>query len=82
MNRTQSMANIFEKLKVQEIVFPKLDETLEELLQDILNIQMDYKLETNTLRYVSKGPDDFFHATLFAVVGAELYHGLNTFKNL
>lgn len=82
LNRTQIMANMFEKFKGKEIIFPKLNDKLEILLQDILNIQMDYKLETNTLRYINKGPDDFLHATLFAVLGAELYHGLNTFQSL
>jgi len=76
------MANMFEKFKNKEIVFPKHDDKLEILLQDILNIQMDYKLETNTLRYINKGPDDFFHATLFAVLGAEMYFGMSSFKDL
>jgi len=76
------MANMFEKFKNKEIIFPHLDNNLELLLQDILNIQMDYKLETNTLRYITKGPDDFFHATLFAVLGAEMYFGMSSFKDL
>jgi len=76
------MANLFEKFKCNEVTFPKLNNQLEILLQDILNIQMDYNLETNVLRYINKGPDDFFHATLFGVLGAELYHGLSTFKEL
>jgi len=76
------MANMFEKFRNKEIIFPKLDDDLEILLQDILNIQMDYKLETNTLRYINKGPDDFFHATLFAIVGAEMYHGMSSFRSL
>jgi len=80
LNRTQVMANVFEKFRRQKIVLPKPHHTLDSLIQDILNIQIDYNTETNKMRYINKGPDDFFHAIVFALVGAELQVGLNTFR--
>jgi hypothetical protein len=82
LNRTQVMSNIFEKFRRQKIILPQPHHILDALVQDILNIQIDYSLETNKVRYINKGPDDFFHATLFALLGAELMTGLNTFKSI
>ena len=50
-------------------------------MQDILNIQIDYKEDTNIMRYINVGPDDFFHATLFASVAADLYHNAGIFQS-
>jgi hypothetical protein len=80
LNRTQVMSNIFEKFRRQKITLPKPHHLLDDLLQDILNIQIDFNQETNKMRYINKGPDDFFHATLFALLGAELQVGLTTFR--
>ena len=55
---------------------------MDELLQDFLNIQIDYNLETNVMRYVNSAPDDFFHASLFAIVGLDMYHHLASFRTL
>ena len=74
------MSNVFEKFRRQKIVLPKPHHQLDDLLQDILNIQIDFNQETNKMRYINKGPDDFFHATLFALLGAELQVGLTTFR--
>ena len=82
LNRTQVMSNLFEKFRREKVLLPQPHHELDSLTQDILNIQLDYSLETNKLRYINKGPDDFFHATLFAVLGAELMTGLNTFNSI
>ena len=82
LNRTQVMSNLFEKFKRQRIILPKPHHELDELVQDILNIQLDYSLETYKLRYINKGPDDFFHATLFALLGCELQAGAKTFTGI
>lgn len=82
LNRTNVMSNIFHKCKSQAVIFPKRSDRMDDLLQDFLNIQMDYNVETNVMKYVNPAPDDFFHATLFAIIGLDMFHHLASFRAL
>ena len=50
---------------------------MEYFLQDLQNIQTEYNEIMNTVKYINIGPDDFFHATLFATIAAEMAFGSN-----
>ena len=43
--------------------------------EDILNIQAEYDEDRNTMKYINIGPDDFFHATLYAIIALEMREG-------
>jgi len=71
LNRNTVMTDIFIKIKSGHLKFPKWDDS-QPFLQDILNIQCDYNEQIGRMKYVNIGPDDFFHATLYAVIANEL----------
>ena len=79
LNRTQIMADIFSEMQRGNFELPAWDDDTDRFMQDILNIQIDYKEESNIMRYENIGPDDFFHATLFATVAARLYKKIGNF---
>ena len=74
LNRTESITLIFNALKKGIIRFPSaLDMDL--FFEDILNIYAEYDEEVGTLRYVNSGPDDFFHALLYAIFASDMHEG-------
>jgi len=74
LNRNQTMNEVFNLIKTQKLVFPKWIDS-QTFLEDILNIQTEYNEELGKSKYINVGPDDFFHATLFAVLSAQLMFG-------
>ena len=81
LNRTQVMANFFSDFEKGNIILPKWDDNTDTFMQDILNIQIDYNEDTNVMRYINTGPDDFYHATLFAALAGDLYHEMGNFQS-
>ena len=71
LNRNQAMNDIFSLIKQQKIVFPRWEES-QTFLEDILNIQTEYNEELGKSKYINVGPDDFLHATLFAILSAQM----------
>lgn len=75
LNRNQTMNDIFSLIKSKKIVFPKWEDS-QPFLEDILNIQTEYNEELGKSKYINVGPDDFFHATLYAILSAQLAYGM------
>ena len=50
---------------------------METFLSEIQSIHTEYNEELGKMKYVNVGPDDFFHATLFAVLATEMAYGMN-----
>ncbi len=74
LNRNQNMLYLFNLIKKQKISFPSW-EYFKTFAEDMLNIQQEVNEEKNTTQYVNIGPDDFFHATLYAITALELKDG-------
>lgn len=72
LNRTANMDRIFSMLKQRKILFPSWEYT-KPFAEDILNIRLEYADDEQSYSYTNEGPDDFFHATLYAVVALDLY---------
>lgn len=71
LNRNQVFTEFFRKLKNGNLLLPEY-ESAEDFIEEIRNIQLEYDEDRNKLSYVSMGLDDFVHATIFAMVSAEL----------
>jgi len=75
LNRNQVMGEFFERIKKGKIVFPKMED-FKTFATDIMNVQMAFDEERNSMKYVNIGPDDFVHATIFASISMELFYGV------
>lgn len=75
LNRNQVLGEFFAKVKKGKLMFPRWEDT-KEFAGDIMNIQMDFDEERNTMKYVNMGPDDFVHSTVFASVALEMFYGM------
>jgi hypothetical protein len=74
LNRTESMTLIFNALKAGKIRFVSpLD--MDPFFEDILNIYSEFDDELGTMRYINSGPDDFFHALLYAIFASDMQEG-------
>jgi len=71
INRTQSMLMLFNMLKKRKVVLPKWEYS-KPFADDIMNIQAEYNEEQTTMKYINIGPDDFFHATLYAILAMKM----------
>ena len=74
MNRTKMMQRIFDLIKKGKIEFPRW-EYFKPFADDIMNIQLEADENLGKMKFVNIGPDDFFHALLYAVVSIELKMG-------
>jgi hypothetical protein len=74
INRTASMLRLFNAFKKNKIVLPKWEYT-KPFAEDIMNIQAEYNEDQNSMKYTNIGPDDFFHATLYALFTLDLREG-------
>lgn len=74
LNRNQVMGDFFERIKKRKIVFPRWED-FQEVARDIKNVQKEFDEERNSMKYINIGPDDFVHATIFAIISLELLHG-------
>jgi hypothetical protein len=75
LNRNQVMNEFFQAIKKKQLVLPRWED-FEPFKDDFLNVQMEYDEEKNNMKYVSIGPDDATHSTLFAKVSLDLMHGI------
>ena len=71
LSRNTVMTEVFSKIRSGKLRFPRYEDS-EPFLQDILNIHCDYNEQLGRMKYVNISPDDFFHATLYAVLASEL----------
>lgn len=74
LNRTESMTLIFNALKAGKIRFVSPMD-MDPFFEDILNIYSEYDDEIGTMRYINAGPDDFFHAMLYAIFASDMQEG-------
>jgi hypothetical protein len=72
LSRNQVMTNFFQRIKSGEYVFPDYSD-FETFVSDVINIQQDFNEDTNKMKFINIGPDDFVHATIFASMAVELY---------
>jgi len=75
LNRNQVMTEFFARVKKGKLKFPRFEDT-KSFANDMLNVQMEFDEERNTMRYITIGPDDFVHACIFALVALELFYGI------
>lgn len=75
LNRTEAMSTLMLRIKAKKVRFPNYQEW-EPFAQDFLNIYQDYSQTTGRMLYDHEGPDDAFHATLYAYFVALLDKGL------
>ena len=75
LGRNQVMTELFGKIKHQKLKFPRWAD-MHLFMEDIMSIQTEYNEELGKSKYVNIGPDDFFHALLYANISAELMYGL------
>lgn len=75
LNRTQVITDFFQMVKKGDIFFPRWEDT-KQFAKDLLNVQMEYDVDHNTMKYINIGPDDFLHATLFSILSLQLFYGV------
>ncbi|MCK5613646.1 phage terminase large subunit family protein [Candidatus Pacearchaeota archaeon] len=78
MNRNQVMTEVFDHIRKGKLLFPQLSD-VEECIEDILNIQTEFNEELGRMKFTNMGPDDFFHATLFAILANQMLYSVNSF---
>ncbi len=76
LGRNQVMTDMFSRIKNGKLKFPRWMD-ISPFMDDLLNIQTEYNEEMGKMKYVNIGPDDFFHATLYATISAELAWGIS-----
>jgi len=77
LNRTQVITEFFSRVKKGKIIFPCWEDIQEQKFhKDLLNTQMEFDEGRNLMKYVNIGPDDFLHATLYAVIAQDLFQGV------
>jgi hypothetical protein len=77
--RNQVMNEFFRAIKNRKVVLPRWED-FEPFKDDFMNVQMEFDEEKNKMKYVSVGPDDTVHASIFAQVALDMYHGLANFS--
>lgn len=75
LNRNFVMNGFFELIKSGKVSFPCYED-FKPFIEDILNIQVEYDEERGTSKYINIGPDDFVHATIFALLSAQMSSGI------
>lgn len=74
LSRNQVMTELFQDIKNGDLVFPRWED-FEHFKEDFLNVQMEFDETKNTMKYVTSGPDDLVHATIYAKTALELMSG-------
>lgn len=69
--RTAVLTDTFETIKRRQMTFPRAEDC-KTMFDHILAESMEYKVETNTTKYVNIEPDDALHALTYAMLGGEL----------
>lgn len=77
MNRNQVMTEVFDHIRKGKLLFPQLSD-VEPCIEDILNIQTEFNEELGRMKFTNLGPDDFFHATLFAILANQMLYSVNS----
>lgn len=79
LSRNQVMNDFFQDIKGGKFVFPRWED-LEPFKDDFLNVQMEFDEEKNSMKYISIGPDDAVHSTLYCKVSLDLMYGIANFS--
>lgn len=74
LSRTKIMQKVFEAIKKGKIEFPRW-EYFKPFAEDILNIQAEYDEVLGKTKFVNIGPDDFFHALIYAIISLDMING-------
>ena len=74
ISRSKMMNALFEGMKKRKVEFPRWD-YFKPFADDILNILTEYDEESGKAKFVNVGPDDFFHATLYAIISLDMLSG-------
>ncbi|HNW88164.1 MAG TPA: LAGLIDADG family homing endonuclease [Bacteroidales bacterium] len=75
LNRNQILGEFFTRVKKKKILFPRFED-FETFGVDMMNVQMKFDEERNSMSYINIGADDFVHATTYALTALELFHGI------
>ena len=75
LNRNQVMNEFFEAIRKGKLVFPNYDE-MKDCVRDIMNVQMEFDEERNSMKYINIGADDFVHACIYCMVALDLYYAV------
>jgi hypothetical protein len=67
LNRNYVMTKYFDMLKRGHLRLPHWED-ISDIAQDIRNVIIEFDEVKNTQKFVNTGPDDFVHATIFAVM--------------
>lgn len=75
LNKNTVLTQFFKWIKQGKIKFPRWEDfsTFE---PDLRNVILEFDEEKNTTRYTNVGPDDFVHATVFAMMSAMMLFNL------
>ena len=74
LNRNYIMNSFFELIKRGQLEFPRYAD-FSTYIDDILNVQIEYDEERGNSKFINIGPDDFVHATIFALISAQMATG-------
>jgi len=74
LNRNYIMNSFFELIKNRKLEFPNYQE-FSTHIDDILNIQVEYDEARGNSKFINIGPDDFVHATIFALISMQMATG-------
>lgn len=77
LNRTQVMTEFFDRLKSGTLLLPRFED-FQPFINDLTNVQIEYDEDKNKTKFINVGPDDFCHATIFAMLCAEQMFGLDS----
>jgi intein/homing endonuclease len=75
LNRNQILGEFFTRVKKKKILFPRFED-FETFAVDMMNVQMKFDEERNSMSYINIGADDFVHAATYALTALELFHGI------
>jgi len=75
LNRTEAMSHVMLKIKTRKITFPRWSD-FSEFAADFLNIYQDFSETTGRVLFDHDGPDDAFHAVLYAYMVGALEKGI------
>lgn len=79
LSRNQVMNDFFKTIKDGNLVLPRWED-FEPFKDDFLNVQMEFDEDKNSMKYISIGPDDAVHSSLFCKVSLDLMHGIANFS--
>jgi hypothetical protein len=76
LHRTTCMSRVINGIKRNQFRFPRW-ELWRPFAQDMLNVQVEYDDKKRVMKYTHRedAPDDAFHATMYAMLSAEIFTG-------